>query len=104
MGTAATFLQNNAQVGQQVSVGQNLQLYNGPVGNLCSTADSRSFNNAYSLAQGNWVFLKDGVIQPSTDPGMTNRNPRTAVAYNASYVFFIVLRWADGPKRRDEQR
>ena len=90
VGTAATFLQNNAQVGQQVSISQNMKLYDGPVGNLCSTADSRTFKNAYALTQGNWIFLKNGVTQPSTDPGMTNRNPRTVVAYNSSYVFFMV--------------
>jgi hypothetical protein len=90
-GTAATFLQNNAQVGQGVTISQNLRLYDGPTGgNICSIPDSRTFDHAYALTQGNFVFLKNGIIQPTTDAGMTNRNPRTAVAYNASYVFFMV--------------
>ncbi len=90
VGTAATFLQAYAQVGQTIAISQNLRLYDGPSGNLCSTPDSRTFVKAYALTQGNFNFLKNGVIQPTTDAGMTNRNPRTAVAYNASYIYFWV--------------
>jgi len=90
VGTEATFLQNNAQVGQTVAISQRLRLYDGPSGSLCSTVDSRTFHKAYALAQGNFEFLKNGVIQPTSNAGMIVRNPRTAVAYNSSYVFFMV--------------
>ena len=90
VGTAATFLQNNAVVGQQVSISEKLLLYDGPADNLCSVADSRTFHKAYAVAQGNFGFLKDGVIQATTNSGMVIRAPRTAVAYNASYIFFMV--------------
>ena len=90
VGTAAAFLQNNAVVGQQVSISENLLLYDGSSANLCATSDSRTFNKAYALAQGNWVFLKNGVIQTTSNSGLIIRDPRTAVAYNSTYVFFMV--------------
>ena len=90
-GTAATFLQNNAQVGQTVAISQRFRLYDGPPGgNLCSTPDSRTFHKAYALAQGNFEFLKNGTIVPTTNSGMIIRNPRTFVAYNSTYIFFVV--------------
>ncbi len=89
-GTAATFLQTYCQVGQQVSISQRLMLYDGPSGNLCSNPDPRSLHKTYALAQGNFEFLKNGVTQPTSDPGLTARNPRTAVAYNSTYIFFVV--------------
>ena len=53
-GSAATFLQTYAQVGQSVSISQTIQLYDGPTTtNLCSVTDSRSISKAYGLAQGN---------------------------------------------------
>lgn len=89
-GTRAPFLLNNAQPGRAVSISQNLLLYDGPPGSLCSTRDSRTFHRAYALAQGNFHFLKNGVVQPTSDAGMTARNPRTFIAHNSNYVFFVV--------------
>ena len=59
-----------------------------PPANFCSIPDGRSFLKPYALAQGNFNFLKNGVVQPTTEAGMIARNPRTAVAYNASYIYF----------------
>lgn len=42
------------------------------------------------LGGGN-IFLREGVIQPLDDLGSVLRNPRSAVALNDSYVFFIVV-------------
>ena len=89
-GSAATYLQNNAQVGQTVQIGQNLTLYNGPTGNLCSTIDGRNINNAYSCAQGNFNFLVSGSIIPTSNSGMIIRAPRTFLAYNSTYIYFCV--------------
>ncbi len=86
LGTAATFLQNNAQVGQPVKITADVTHYNSD----CSTPFGMDFVNSYALAQGNFVFLRDGVIQPTANSGMIIRNPRTFVGYNSSYVFFVV--------------
>ena len=89
-GTAATYLQTYAQVGQPVQITQNLKLYNGPPGNLCSTPDSRTMNDAYGLAQGNFNFLVNGSVIPTDNSGMIIRAPRTFLAYNSTYIFFAV--------------
>ncbi len=89
-GARASFLINQAQPGRTVTISQNLLLYDGLPGNLCSTRDARTLDRAYALAQGNFHFLKNGVVQPTTDAGMTARNPRTFIAHNATHVFFVV--------------
>ncbi|MDW8308607.1 MAG: phosphodiester glycosidase family protein [Verrucomicrobiales bacterium] len=89
-GSRASFLANNAQPGRIVSISQNLLLYDGPPGNLCSTPDPRTFHRAYALAQGNFHFLKNGAVQPTSNSGMIVRHPRTFIAHNATYVFFVV--------------
>ncbi len=89
-GSAATYLQTYAQVGQPVQISQSITLYNGPSGNLCSTVDSRNIINAYGLAQGNFNFLINGVVQATSNSGMIIRNPRTFLAYNSTYIFFVV--------------
>jgi hypothetical protein len=85
-GTAATFLQNNAVVGQTAKITADVTHYN----SACNTAFGVNLDNAYSLVQGNFVFLRGGVVQTTTNSGMVIRNPRTFVAYNASHVFFVV--------------
>jgi hypothetical protein len=40
---------------------------------------------------GSYVFLKDGVVQGLTELGAIVRNPRTPIAYNDRYIFFIVV-------------
>ena len=90
-GSAATFLQTYAQVGQPAQISQNISMYTGPnSSNLCYTADSHNIVKAYGLAQGNYYFLMNGVVQPTSNSGMIIRNPRTFVAYNSTYIFFVV--------------
>lgn len=85
-GTAATYLQSNAQVGQTARFTADVTHYN----TACNVAFGLNLDNAYALTQGHFVFLRGGVIQTTTNSGMIIRNPRTFVAYNASYVFFAV--------------
>jgi hypothetical protein len=84
-GTAATFLQTRAQVGNTVKITADVDHYNV----TCNTA-APSLANTYGLTQGYFVFLRDGAIVPTSNSGMIIRNPRTFVAHNASYVFFCV--------------
>lgn len=56
----------------------------------CSTNTGNSWTRTYSCVGGNFIFLADGVSKYTANPGLTARNPRTAVAYNDTYIFFIV--------------
>jgi hypothetical protein len=50
------------------------------------------WTKAYAGVGGHWRFLRNGVIDPySDDPQATVRDPRTAIAYNDQYIFFIVV-------------
>ena len=86
VGTAATYLQSNAQLGQAVKITADVTHYN----SACNVAFGLNLDNAYALTQGHFVFLRGGAIQTTTNSGMVIRNPRTFVAYNASHVFFAV--------------
>ena len=58
----------------------------------CNGADSPDWSNTYASVGGAFYFLKDGVIQDfSDDPQANVRDPRTAVAFNDNYIFFIVV-------------
>lgn len=58
----------------------------------CSGAPDYPWENTYASIGGAFYFLKDGVINAFADKGeATARAPRTAIAYNADYVFFVVV-------------
>lgn len=57
----------------------------------CRTPSPDDWTKTYASIGGSFIFLKDGVIQSFDDPGATNRNPRTAIAYNEEFVFFVVV-------------
>ena len=60
----------------------------------CNSEPTNEWEEAYSGVGGHWRFLRNGVIYPYTNDGQAVvRDPRTAIAYNDQYVFFIV---ADG--------
>ncbi len=86
-GTAATTLLNNVSEGAEVRISQEITHYE----HDCSTPLGFDWTKTYASIGGSFHFLKGGVIQPSSDPGATARHPRTAVAYNSDYVFFIVV-------------
>ncbi len=86
-GSRAATLLANVSVGAEVGFSQEVADYQPG----CSTPFGHDWTKAYSIAGGNFIYLADGVYQPTTNPGLTARNPRTAVAYNNDYVFFIVV-------------
>ena len=49
------------------------------------------WTKTYAAVGGSYHFLNNGVVQSFTDPGATARHPRTAVAYDANYVYFVVV-------------
>jgi hypothetical protein len=88
-GTAAQTLMENVQVGSEIRVSQEITAYAAD----CSTVDnSLDWTKTYASIQGAYPFLKDGQIREfNYDPGATNRNPRTAIAFNNQYIFFLVV-------------
>ena len=84
-GTAATTLLANVQVNDTIGVSQEIASYE----TNCSTSRSLDWTKAYAGVGGNWVFLRDNVIQYGIDSSGA-RHPRTAIALNSTYVFFLV--------------
>ena len=86
-GTSAESLVENAHVGDEVRISQEITSYR----NDCSTAYPLSWTKAYASIQGAFFFLRNGEIHDFDDPGATNRHPRTAIGYNDQFIFFIVV-------------
>lgn len=57
----------------------------------CRLPHAESWEGAYAGLAGGYPFLVDGVVQPLRELGAILRNPRTAVAFNENFVFFIVV-------------
>ena len=73
-GSAATTLINNVSVGEHVAVSQGDNNISGWAG-------------AYAGVGGGEVFLRNGVVMG----GQETRHPRTAIAFNDEYIFFVVV-------------
>jgi len=84
-GTAETTLLNYADVGDTIGISQEIKSFERD----CSTPRSLDWTKSYGAVSGNWVCLNDDVIQYGIDSS-GNREPRTAIALNNSYVFYIV--------------
>lgn len=72
------------QVGDEVRITQEMTHFESD----CSTPNPESWTKTYASISGGDHFLKDGLIQ---SPGVTPKHPRTAIAFNDEYVFFIVV-------------
>jgi len=86
-GSPAATLLTKAQVGAALTIRQSVDAY----GLFCQLPFPYSFENAFACTQGNHVYLRDSTIIPNSDAGFVARNPRTAIAFNSEYVFFIVV-------------
>ncbi len=84
-GEAAEMLRANAPLGSQVGLSQHII----GIGLDGATPDGFDWRNTYAAVRGNHLFLQEG--QPVGGPhDLAQRHPRTAVACNDQYVFFIV--------------
>lgn len=86
-GSAASALLAKVSVGDRIGVTQEIATYQLD----CNTPDPVDWTKTYAHVGGNFQFLRQGAVQPTSDPGLTARHPRTAIAINASYVFFLVV-------------
>jgi hypothetical protein len=80
-------LLDTLNIGDEIVISQEIKHYD----TNCSTSNSRSWTKAYAGVGGSYLFLKNGAIKSFSDAGATYRHPRTAVAYNDDYIFFIVV-------------
>jgi hypothetical protein len=88
-GAASEILLENVQVGSEIRVSQEITSY---LSNCSIPYNEISWTKTFASIQGAFFFLKDGQIREfNDDPGATNRHPRTAIAFNEQYIFFIVV-------------
>jgi hypothetical protein len=95
-GNAADRLAPMLQIGDEIGISQEMKQYEPD----CRTPAQGGWENAYAAVGGSFIFLRGGVIQGFDDLGALLRNPRTVVAYNDRYVYFIVV---DGRDRFQSQ-
>jgi hypothetical protein len=97
IGSKATKLLNNVQVGDQIGITQVIDhdpLTLDQAGNetCAGSMPVPSWAHTYASINGHYHFLRDGVVYAYTgNAGATNRNPRTAVAFDDNYIYFIVV-------------
>jgi hypothetical protein len=86
-GVAAKILLENTFVGGTIGISQEIRHFEPD----CKTAKSVSWTKTYASLASGFTILADGVIQANNDLGAILRNPRTAIAFNDRYVYFIVV-------------
>src|ERR1051326_3210763 len=98
-GSAGTTLNNNSVVGSEIRVFQELVESNEPTvqgANACQTNTGVDWSNVFASINSNYHFLENNVVRypdAVAHPGYqgyVDLNPRTAICWNSSYVFFVV--------------
>jgi hypothetical protein len=86
-GVLTESLVTQLEVGDEVHISQEITSYESD----CVTPRSVGWTKTYASVQGAFLFLREGEIQQFEDPGANERNPRTAIAFNEEYIYFIVV-------------
>jgi hypothetical protein len=78
------FLAIGSQVGDEIGILQIIR--------ECGDSPQFDWEDTFASIGGAFYFLKDGQVNPFNDKGEAKvRDPRTAIAYNDDYIFFIVV-------------
>lgn len=85
-GASVAALIAGARVGSEVRISQQVT----DSQSNCSTPSGRNWTRTYASLGGYFAFLRNGVVQTATDSMLTSLNPRTAIALNGNYVYFVV--------------
>ena len=89
-GTGSTILMNECSVGQQIGLKMNWEDYGR---GYTVPLPSQDWTKAYASVGGALYCVISSQV-PSADwsgnPGATNRRARTCIAYNSTYVYFVV--------------
>lgn len=81
-------LLQSARIGDEVGISQELKHYLSD----CKTPNPINWENVYAATGASFVFLRESKVQPlREDLGAVLRSPRTAIAYNDRYIFFLVV-------------
>ncbi len=86
-GGAAAVMLANVNVGDELLISQEITHYR----HDCSTSLGWDWTKTYASIGGSYHFLAQGVVQTFSDPGATQRHPRTAIAYNEDFIYFVVV-------------
>jgi hypothetical protein len=86
-GQAGHDLVSSVQVGDEIGISQEI----GSFGNDCKTPIPGDWTQAYAGIGGAFTFLTDGTPQHLDVTGAIVRHPRTAIAMNDQYIYFIVV-------------
>jgi hypothetical protein len=86
-GTAAQTLLENVHIGDEIHISQEITSYEGD----CITPYSDNWTKTYASIAGDFYFLKNGQIKDYDASGANVRDPRTAIAFNSQYIFFLVV-------------
>jgi hypothetical protein len=86
-GTLRDRLKRSIKISDEIGISQELTHFEPD----CQTPNPDSWSKTYASLGGSYVFLRDGVIQGINDLGGILRNPRTAIAYNDKYIYFVVV-------------
>lgn len=98
-GNAGGSLQDKSVVGAEVRIFQEIIDLNEPDvqgQNACQTETGQNWANVFASINTNYHFLKNNVVRvPDAVArpgyiGYVNLNPRTAICWNSTYVFFVV--------------
>jgi len=81
-------LLSNVSIGSEVRVSQEITHYD----QNCSTPRGLDWTKTYcSVRYMTYYFLRDGAANDLGKSGASDRHPRTAVAYNDDYIYFVVV-------------
>lgn len=75
------------QVGQVISISQEIKPYKLD----CTKKQAVDWGKTYASLGAGYYFLHNGIIRHYGDAGATDRNPRTAIVYDNTYVYFMVV-------------
>jgi hypothetical protein len=80
-------LYDNSRVGEQIGISLELQ----DLGEGCDSPESEDWTKTYSGLDVGVAFLQAGEVVHDDAPFSITRQPRTAVAFNDAYVYFVVV-------------
>jgi hypothetical protein len=86
-GQARERLLDNVHEGDEIGITEEISSYDSD----CQTSFGVDWSTAYAGTGGAFTFLRDGEPQHLGTTGAVIRNPRTAIALNDEYVYFIVV-------------
>ncbi|MDD5370539.1 MAG: phosphodiester glycosidase family protein, partial [Anaerolineaceae bacterium] len=86
-GSAREKLLSNLHEGDEIGISQEIQAYESD----CATPQEVDWTSTYASVGGNVTILRDGQAQHDDEAGSLIRSPRTAIAFNDQFIFFIVV-------------